>query len=217
MGIHAGRKRAADLLDLRIRRRCDRTAVASDQHQRCSEDDLAAVDAGAAGAQLLTDHDVGNVLDADRDAGPRRHDDLRDVLDVFDPATGADHVPFAILFDVVGAPADVVGLNRLDDLIEGQSEADQPRRVGLHLELLDETPDGIGAGHTGDRLHLRADDPILHGAQIHRPLKFVGQSLTFGREICPVGLPAGLPILHRAACARLGVFDRPPIDLAKSR
>src|SRR5215213_11993809 len=118
MGVNAWWKGAADLLDLRIRRRRDGAAISSDQHQRRSKDDLSAVDAGAAGPQFLSDHDVGDVLDAHGHARPRGDDDLRNVVGVLYPAAGADHITLPVLLNVVGATADIVGLDGRDHLIE---------------------------------------------------------------------------------------------------
>ena len=215
MRVDARRQGTADLLDPGVGGRRDRAAVAADQHQRGSEHDLAPVDAGAAGAQFAPDRDIGHVLDADGNAAAGGHDDVGDVVHVLDAAGGADDVAFAVLLDVVGAAADVVGFDGGDHLTERQAVADQLRRIGLDLELLDEAADGVGAGDARHRLHLRADDPVLHGAQVHGALEIVGQTFAFRRQIPAVGLPSRLAVAHRRGGAGLFVFDGPPVDLAE--
>jgi len=71
-----------------------------------------------------------------------------------------------VTLDVIRPAADIVGLDRLDDLGEGQAIGDQAGRVGLHQILLDVAADGVGAGDTRHALHLRPDDPVLDRAQI---------------------------------------------------
>ena len=43
----------------------------------------------------------------------------------------------AVALDIAGAAADIVALDRLDDVGERQPKRDELRRVGLHLILLD--------------------------------------------------------------------------------
>ena len=62
----ARRERPIDLLDLGVRRRRHGSAVAADQHQRSAENDLASVHACAAGSELASERNLGNVLDAYR-------------------------------------------------------------------------------------------------------------------------------------------------------
>ncbi|MGY4501905.1 hypothetical protein ACVWYH_005862 [Bradyrhizobium sp. GM24.11] len=216
-GIDARRQGLADVLDLGVGGGGDGPAVAADQHQCGAEHDLASVDARTAGPQFLSDRDIGQIPDADGNAAPCGHHDLLDVLKILDTAGGPDHVALAVLLDVVRPAADVVGLDGGDDLLEGQPVADQLCGVGLHLELLDEAPDGVRAGDAGNGLHLRADDPVLHRAQVNGALEVVDQAFTFRRQIAAVGLPARLSVTNRCGRARFFVLDGPPVDLAEAR
>jgi hypothetical protein len=147
---------------------------------------------------------------------PGRDDNVGDVVHVLDAAGRADDVTFAVLLDVIGAAADVVGLDRRDHLSEREAVADQLRRIGLDLKLLDEAADRICTRDAGHGLHLGPYDPILHRAQIDRAPEIVGQTLALRRLIGAVGLPARLAVAHRCACAGLFVLDRPPVDFAEA-
>ena len=102
-----------------------RPAVAADQHQRGADHDLLPVVAGAAGAQLAPDRDLGDVLHPHRHAAAGGDDDLADLLHVLDPPGGAHDIPLAVALDIARAAAGVVALQRLDDVAERQAERDR--------------------------------------------------------------------------------------------
>ena len=212
---NAGRQGAADLLDLRINRGCDRPAVAADQHQHRPEHRLVAVDAGAAEPQIASDGQGCDVLEVDRHVVTRRDDDVADLLQRLDPAAGAHHVALTEPLDIIGPAACIVGLDRADQLVHRQAVADELRRVGLHLILLDVAADGVGARDPTHGLQLRPDDPVLYGAQIDETRQVVGEALPLGGQVGAVRLPARDAGAH--VRARRRIFDGPPIDLAEAR
>jgi hypothetical protein len=138
------------------------------------------------------------------------------IFDIFHATAGPDDVAFAVLFDVIGAAADIIGFDCGNDLTERKSVGDEPCRIRLHLKLLDEAADGVGAGDARYRFHLRADDPILYGTEVDGTLEVVRQPFAFGRQIRAVGLPTGLAVAHRGSHPRLRIFDGPPVDLAEA-
>src|SRR5882672_2001164 len=148
-----------------------------------------------------------DVLDPHRHPGSGSDDDLADLRQPLHAATGPHHVALAVAFDVVRAAADVVGFDRIGDLTERNSVPDQPGRVRLDEILLDIAADGVGAGHTWDRLHLRAYDPVLHGAQIDDTLQGIGVSLSLECKIGAVALPAGFAVVDWRRPSWRNVFD----------
>ena len=70
-----------------------------------------------------------------------------------------------IFFDITGADACIIFLQRCDNVAEAQATRHQPRGIGRHVELFFETADGVDLGHTGHLQKLRANHPILQGAQ----------------------------------------------------
>ena len=117
---------------------------------------------------------------------------------------------------IAGAAADVVALQRLDHVVEGQAERDQLRRVGLDVVLLDVAADRIDAGDARHALELRPDDPVLHRAQIGGALDLAVEPLALGREVGAVALPARARRRARAASVGAAILDRPHVDLAEA-
>src|SRR5262249_15810897 len=145
--------------------------------------DLASVDAGAAAAKLAANHDLGDIVDANRHRAAGGDDDVSDLGAAFDATGGADYVAFAVALNVVGTAADIVCFDRLHDRLERQPVGGKPHRVRLDLELLDEAADSVGAGDPRHAAHLRSNDPVLNRAEIDRALKVVGQALAFRGEV----------------------------------
>ena len=100
-----------------------------------------------------------------------------------EPAAGAHDVGLAVVFDVAGAGADVVALQGLDEIVEGDAVSRQAARIGLHLVLLHVAADRVDAGDAFDALELRADDPVLHSAQVGGLLDVAAQPLALRRQI----------------------------------
>ncbi len=209
----ARRQRPVDFGELGVGCGRDGAAVAADEHQRGAEHRLAAVDAAGAGPQVATDGDVRNFPDANGDVAMRRDHDIADLGKLFDPAGGAHHVALAEALDVIGAARRIIGFDRRNELRDRKTEAGELHRIGLDPVLLDVAADGVGAGDTRDALHLRADDPVLDGAQVDEPGEIVGEAFAFGRQIGAVALPSGRAVAPRRG--RRIVVDRPPIDLAE--
>ena len=184
------RQALADVAHLGIHGGGHRAAVVAEEHERRAHDHFLAVFAGAAGAQLTAQADRGHVADMDGRALPRADDDAGDLLLVGDAAVGPHDIGFALVFDVPGAGADVVAFQRFNDVLERQPVGHELHRVRLHVILLDIPANGIDARHSLDVLELRADDPILHRAQVGGPLQGVGQPLPFRGQIGAVALPA---------------------------
>ncbi len=160
----AGRQRLVDRLDLGGSGSGHRPAVAADQHQRGAEHGLVPVEAGAAGAQFTTDRNLGQILHPQRCIATGGDDDLTDLGDILDAASGPHHIVLAVALDIVRAAAGIVGLHRLDDVGERDAIGDRLGRIRRDLILLDVAADRIGAGDTRHRPHLRADNPVLHRA-----------------------------------------------------
>ena len=124
----------------------------------------------------------------------KRHANFGDLIDRVDLPGGPHDVAFALVFDVTGANAAVVFLQRFDHIAKGQAIADELHRIRLHVKLLDVTADGIDTRQTLHPFELRADDPVLHRSQIRGTLHIGLQFLPFGRQVTAVALPAGFTI-----------------------
>ena len=156
---------------------------------------------------------LGEVADPDRHAAAGRDDDGADFLDVLQTPAGAHHDAFAVAFDIACAAADIVGLDRLGHVGEGQAERDQLRGVGIDLVLLEIAADRIHAGDAGHHLDLRLDDPVLHRAQIGVLLDLALQQLAVGGQETAVALQAR----HAVALDRgAGEVDGPHVDFAET-
>jgi hypothetical protein len=202
--FNAGRQGAAHLVDFGINGGRDGAAIAANQHERCADDHLVAVLAGAAGPNFTADRHLGNVADTYRHRTSCADNNIANVLEIFEPSTGAHGNPFTVALDDAGATADVIGFNRASDVAEGQAQGDQLRGIRLNLVLLDVAADGIDAGHAHDALDLRPDHPILHGAQIRGALDFGRQSLAFRCDVnASIGFGRRKP-------------DRPHVDFAEA-
>src|SRR6185437_9607579 len=203
LNFDAWRQGAANLVEPGIDRGGNNTAVAADQHQRRANDDLAAVFAGAAGANFAADLDRGHIADPHRNAIAGAQNDLLNVADAFEASSGSIRDAFAVALDYVGAPAAIVGLDSPNDVVKRQPEADKFHRVGLHLISLDVAPQGIDAGDTDDTLDPRTHDPVLYRAQISRP---------FNGGMKPFAFRRNEGVRHR----RRRKSDRPHVDFAET-
>jgi hypothetical protein len=212
---NAGRQGAIDLVEFARSRSRDGSAVAADQHQGCPEHHLAPVHACSAGPQFTAEHHLRHIPNSHRHGVTGCDDDFLDIAEVLDASTGAHHVAFAIAIDNVRATADIVGFDGMHDLAERQPVGDQAGRIRLHEVLLHVSADRIGARDTRHGLHLRTDDPVLHGPQIDGTLKLISQAVAFGSEIRTVILPARLAVADRDALPG-GQIHRPPIDFAEA-
>ena len=212
-----GRQRLVDRFDPGSGGGGHRPAVAADQHQRGTEHGLVPVEAGAAGPQFTPDRHLGQILHPQRRVATGGDDDLADLGDILDAAGGPHDIILAVALDIVRAAAGIVGLHRLDDVGERDAIGDRLGRIRRDLILLDIAADRIGAGDTRHRPHLRANNPVLHRAQIDRALEIVAQMAAFRREIAAVALPTRLAVGDRRILWRLLVFDRPPIHFAQPR
>ena len=175
------------------------------------------VEAGAAGPQFAPDRHLGQILHPQRRVATGGDDDLADLGDILDAPSGPHDIILAVALDIVRAAAGIVGLHRLDDVGERDAIGDRLGRIRRDLILLDIAADGVGAGDTRHRPHLRADNPVLHRAQIDRALEIVAQMAAFRREIAAIALPTRLAVGNRRILWRLLVFDRPPIHFAQPR
>jgi hypothetical protein len=82
---------------------------------------------------------------------------------------------FAIALYITGADIGVVGFERLDDVAHGEVHRREPIGPGRHVILPDIAADGVHFGDAGRRTQLRADHPILQGAEVfRRPRRSVG-------------------------------------------
>ena len=79
--------------------------------------------------------------------------------------------------------------------------------------------DRVDAGDVADAFDLRADDPVLHGAQVGGALDIGRETLALRREVRAVALPARFAALcrGRARAAGVLVLDGPHVDLAQPR
>lgn len=121
-------------------------AIGTDQHEHRAEHHFAAVLGGGAGAQFASLAHLRHIAYADRHAGaPIQHDrtDLRDVV----------HLPrhphqklLAVTFDIAGADVAVVGLHCLGNLVQGEPQRDQARRIGGDMDLPRIPTDGVDLG-----------------------------------------------------------------------
>jgi hypothetical protein len=148
---------------------------------------------GGTGAQLLAQGDFGDIGDGDRQAVAMGDDQAAQILQPAHLSGNAYQQLFVIAFEIARTLVGVVALDRLREIVEAQSVRQQPRGVGLHMELLAVATDGIHFGDAGHLQQLRADHPVLDAAQ----------------RGGVVGLPIGL------ACVGIGL-DRVEKDLAEA-
>ncbi|MGY3465752.1 hypothetical protein ACVW0I_002623 [Bradyrhizobium sp. LM6.11] len=210
-----GGRGAVNLVKFARSRGRDGPAVAADQHQGRPEHHLAPVHACTAGSQFAAKRYLRHIPDPHRNGVTRRDDDFFDITEVFHAPAGAYHIAFAVTLDNVRATADIVGVDSMHDLPERQPVGDQARRIRLHKVLLHVSADRVSARDARHGLHLRTDDPVLHGPQIDGALKFVGEALAFGGEIRTVALPSRLTVADRTGLSGGQILHRPPIDFAE--
>jgi hypothetical protein len=105
------------------------------------------------------------IAKVNRPAVPALHDDRVQVLDAGCEAHRTHDELLLILFEVLGADIEVVGLNPFNDLGEGQIVAQQGCGMHHHLVLLFEAADSEHFGDSRYGLQVEFCSPILHGAQ----------------------------------------------------
>src|SRR5262249_45156879 len=162
----------------------------ADQHERRSDDDLLTVLARAAGAEIGPDADRSDVLDEDRRPEALADHDPRDLLGPLDAPGRADDVLLAVVLDVAGAGAQVVALEGVEQVPEGEPVGDESGRIGTHVILLDVAADRVDPGDAGNGLELWPDDPVLHGAEVAGELDGGREPLALGRQVDAAALPA---------------------------
>ncbi len=153
-------------------------AVGTDQHHHRAHHHFVAVLGGRAAAQLRAVLHLRHVVHVDRHAfAPGQHD-VADLLQVGHLAGDAHQELLAVALDVTGAHVLVVGLHRLRHVLQGKAQCAQPRRVRGDVHLALETADGVDLGDAGHVAQLRADHPVLQGAQVGGG---VGAAIGFAR------------------------------------
>ena len=174
-GRHPGRQAAVGLGQARGGGPRDLAAVGADQHEHRAQHHLATVHGGRAGAQLLAFADLGHVAHADRHAFAAVEHDLANAVQVDHLARCSDQELLAVALDVAGTDVAVVGRHRARDVLEGETQRDQARRVGGDVDLPGEPALGVDLGDPGHVAQLRADHPVLQRAQVGgRPRRAVG-------------------------------------------
>jgi hypothetical protein len=89
-------------------------------------------------------------------------------------------------------------------------------KVRLHVILLHVPADGVDAGDVLHAPQLRADDPVLHLAQVGDALEVGAEPPALRRQVRAVALPARPSVLDRRALAiRRLVLHGPHEDLAQ--
>jgi hypothetical protein len=114
------------------------------------------------------------------------YDDLANLLHVLDASTRSNNVAFPESIHISAPAAGVIAFDGFGELAKRNVKRIQPRRVRLHVILLDVAADCIDARDTADVPQLGTDDPILHRAQVGNALEVVAEPLTFGRQIAAV-------------------------------
>ena len=123
---------------------------------------------GRACAQLLAFADRSHVAHPDRHAfAPIQHD-VADGFQIGQLARHAHQELLAIAFDVARADVLVVASDGLLDIVQGETQRDQLRRIGCDVDLPLVAADGVDLGHARHVAKLRADHPVLQGAKISR-------------------------------------------------
>ena len=216
LGLDVRRQALADVGHFGLNGGGDRAAVLAQEHERRAHHHFCPVFAGTAGAQFAAQADRRHVADVDGCALPCAHHNAGNLRLIGNAAVGPHNIGFALVFDIPGTGADVIAFQRLNDLLEREPIGHELHGVGLHVILLDVAPNGVNACHPLDVLELRADNPILHRAQVGSPLQGVGQALSFRGQVGAVGLPARCPGSDSDSLGG-GVLDRPHVDLAQPR
>src|SRR5207302_417428 len=114
LDFNTGWEGAANLVKPRIDGSGHRSAVAADQHQGGTDHSLVPVLAGATRPDFTADRQFGHIANTHRHRAARTDNDLANFVQRFQSAASAHGDAFAVALDHAGAPADVVGLNRLD-------------------------------------------------------------------------------------------------------
>ena len=152
------------------------------------------VAAGLAKSGNVTDRDLGNVLDVNRDAVGLTQDDILDVFDVVTlrqvSGPAAVHQADAanvdgLLADVDGAAADIdVGVaDRRDHLGKRHVVGVELMQIDIDVVRLGCPAPGVDLNDAGDRQQAALDDPVLDRSQI-------GQSEVWGTDdLIAIDLP----------------------------
>ena len=192
-------------------------AVFADQHQDGGNDRFGTHATARPGAHGAADHDVAYIAHPHRNTCPGGHDRVLNILDRLQPRVGADEETFPGAAHIVGASRHIRPLQGVCQFGNRQTIGGKRVQLGLDQILFHITAVGIDAGNAQNIAHLRANDPILHRAQIGGLGQFGRQPLALGRQIAAVRLPAWFSIYGLYAFAvGMAEGDRVEKDLAKA-
>src|SRR5262249_28728801 len=193
---------AIDLLDLRPHPRQDVEGVLATTQEHDPLHDVVVVgllerlaDRGlrqpdASQPQPVADHDARQVGDADRRAVARGDGDAPDVVEFLYQAEAAHDVPVRAVLYVGAARVLVAGLQRVQDVLQGQAVRPQLPGVDQHLVLLGRATEPDDVDDPGHRAQAALDDPVLDRLQLGerhlwRPFEPVPVDLSHRRRIRP--------------------------------
>ncbi len=115
----------------------------------------------------VADHHLADVFHADGNAVVAADDDFADVIGGFDQAQAANVVELAALGVEAAAGVGVVGLQRVDDLDDGEVKVVEPRGIEQHLIFHGRPAETRIVGNARDAAIGALDDPVFVGVQLH--------------------------------------------------
>jgi len=120
--MDAGWQGPVDFLHALVYRLGHGSAVFPNEHEDRAQHNLSTVVGGRARAQLGAKTHLGNVLDSNRDAIGLFHHDVADVGHVPNLSRCPNQILLPLSFDVAGTQVDVVALQGLHDVRQGQAQ-----------------------------------------------------------------------------------------------
>ena len=155
-------------MDLDFNRVCDGSAIGSFEHHHDHDQRLLAVLAAHAGQHRRAKCHLRDIAYEDRDAVLAFDDDPLHVALAASQTHAADHLALARPVHHAAARVAVVLLKGFHHFVHPDTAGPQGLRIDDDLELLHAPIGGADIGDSGNRAQLRADEPVLQSAQLHR-------------------------------------------------
>ena len=165
--FHALGERAIDLGHALANQAHDLPAVLAAAHHHDAAHHLALpVTRHGALSQLWAVRDGGDVADQHRcPCRPGANDGAGDVLRARGLAEAAQDVLLVAMLEMSAGGDGVAAFDGFNDVVEGETVGDEPLGLDGHLDLPDESAEGVDLGDAGYSSKLRPDDPIVDRAQ----------------------------------------------------
>src|SRR4029079_4084450 len=114
----------------------------------------------------VADLDVGHLTNEDRDPVLGADHHLLQIARALDQPEASDHRPGPAPLDHVTPHVAVAPHDRIDDGGEGDPEAAEPVGIDVDLILADQPAHARHLGHSGNRIELIPNEPVLNRPQL---------------------------------------------------